>query len=133
MPDMSRLHAISRPRADLLLVKVEGERDDAQAQIAIAAFLTVQNANPSSQILFDVTQATYSGAPETLYARARQCGQGMVPCKVAILAERLDSEYARFWRRGLIESGHETAVFICEQEADAWLASETDTDILFLA
>jgi len=130
---MPRRHVISRPREGLIFVKVEGERDDAQAQIAIAAFLEVQTANPTNQILFDVTQASYGGAPEALYARARQCGLGMARCKVAILAERLDSEYARFWRRGLIETGHETAVFICEQEADAWLASETDTDILFLA
>jgi hypothetical protein len=133
MPAMPRRHVISRPREGLIFVKVQGERDDVQAQIAIAAFLEVQTANPTSQILFDVTQASYGGAPEALYARARQCGLGMARCKVAILAERLDSEYARFWRRGLIETGHETAVFICEQEADAWLASEADTDILFLA
>ncbi|MBI1263743.1 MAG: hypothetical protein GC187_03300 [Alphaproteobacteria bacterium] len=130
---MPRRHDISRPRDGLIRIEVYGERDPGQAQVTIAAFLDIQNANPSSQILFDVTQATYSGAPEALYGRARQCAQGMTPCKVAILAERLDSEFARFWRRGLIESGHETAVFVCEQEADAWLASGSDTDILFLA
>lgn len=133
MPAMPRHHAISRPREGLIRIEVYGERCDAQARASTGAFLAVQNANPTSQILFDITQATYSGAPEALYERAVQCGQGMVPCKVAILAGRLDSIYARFWRRGLMETGHETAVFICEREADAWLASEAEADILFLA
>lgn len=130
---MPRRHSVSTPRDGLILVRVIGERDDEQAQAVLEAFLKLHHANPSNQILFDVSHAFYEGAPEHLHARAVRCGQGMVPCKVAILAGCLDSEYARFWRRGLIETGHDTAVFICEQEADAWLASEAEADILFLA
>lgn len=133
MPAMPRRHIVSTPRDGLILVRVFGQRDDEQAQAALDAYRQLLQANPSSEILFDVSQATYDGAPEDLYGRAVRCGQGMPRCKVAILADSLDSVYARFWRRGLIETGHETALFICEREADAWLASEAEADILFLA
>lgn len=133
MPAMPRRHIVSTPRDGLILVRVTGERDEGQAQAALDAFMTMHRANPSNQVLFDVLNAFYEGPPEDLYARAVRCGHNMVPCKVAILASSLDSVYARFWRRGLIETGHETAVFICEQEADAWLSSEAEADILFLA
>ena len=78
---MPRRHDISRPRDGLIRIEVYGERDPGQAQVTLAAFLDIQNANPSSQILFDVTRATYSGAPEALYARAREL---VGPEKVAV-------------------------------------------------
>jgi len=95
--------------------------------------MAAQQANPGSQVLFDVRQAEYAGPAEHLYARAIRSAKGIARCKVAILALSLDCVFARFWRRGLIETGHETAVFVCEQEADAWLASEVEADTLFLA
>jgi hypothetical protein len=133
MPGMSRRHAISSPRDGLIVVQVSGERDEHQAEAAREAYLAAQQAHPASQVLFDVTRAVFEGHAEDLYARAIRAGKGMARCKVAILAQSLDCTYARFWRRGLMETGHETAVFICEREADAWLASEVDADTLFLA
>lgn len=130
---MSRRQIITTPREGLIVVQVSGERDDRQAAAAHRAFMAAQQAHPGSRVLFDVTRAEYDGPPEALYARAIRSGQGMARCKVAILAERLDSVFARFWRRGLMETGHETAVFDCAQEADAWLASEAEADTLFLA
>jgi hypothetical protein len=130
---MSRRHDISSPRDGLIVVRVFGDRDEGEAEATQDAFLAAQQANPGSQVLFDVTRAEYDGPPEALYARAIRAGQGMARCKVAILAQSLDSAFARFWRRGLIETGHETAVFVCAQEADAWLASEAEDDTLFLA
>ncbi|MCC5996521.1 MAG: hypothetical protein JJU18_09165 [Oceanicaulis sp.] len=130
---MLRRHTISSPRDGLIVVQVFGDRDERQAEATQEAFLAAQQANPGSQVLFDVRQAEYNGPAELLYARAIRSGQGMARCKVAILAQSLDSVFARFWRRGLIETGHETAVFVCAQEADAWLASRAEADTLFLA
>ncbi len=130
---MQRRQIITNPRDGLIKVEVFGERDDREAVKSIAAFLDYHRSSPARQILFDTLNAQYNGAPEALYARAARCGAAMAPCKVAIVSDSLDSAYARFWRRGLIETGHETAVSTSQAEADAWLASEAEADILFLA
>lgn len=130
---MQSRQIITTPRDGLIKVTVSGERDDQGAQGSIAEFLEHHRNSPARQILFDTLNAYYAGPPENLYARAAYCGAAMAPCKVAIVTDSLDSAYARFWRRGLIETGHETAVFTCEAEADAWLSSEAEADILFLA
>ncbi|MCH8489404.1 MAG: hypothetical protein LAT81_05665 [Oceanicaulis sp.] len=123
----------SSPRPGLIVIRVSGERNDAEARDAIEAFVAYYRTCEARQILLDATQAHYVGSPEDLYGYVAKCGEAMPAGKIAIVSHDLDSVYARFWRRGLSDTGHETAVFTCEDEADAWLATEAEADILFLA
>lgn len=126
-------HVISSPRDGLIVIELFGERDDPEAHAAFEALMKRLEADPVDQILIDVRRADYAGPPEDIYARAFGYGDGLAPGKIAILARTLDCIYARFWRRGLIETRHETAVFVCAEEADAWLNSNAEDDTLYLA
>ncbi|KAA5803529.1 hypothetical protein F1654_06905 [Alkalicaulis satelles] len=131
---MSGRQIISTPRPGLIRIQVFGERAGPEAQKAAAAFFELHHANPQRRhILFDATEAEYLGPPEDLYVRVARYGRELPPGKVAILTHDLGSVYARFWRRGLADTGHETAVFTCAREAEAWLESDLDADTLFVA
>ncbi|MGY6627202.1 MAG: hypothetical protein ACXIVL_01675 [Oceanicaulis sp.] len=122
----------SSPRPGLIVIRISGERGDAEAHAAIQAFLEYYRNCEARQVMLDATKACYVGSPETLYAYVARCGASIPSGKIAIVSDDLDSVYARFWRRGLSDTGHETAVFTRESEADAWLENDHASDVLFV-
>jgi len=65
-------------------------------------------------------------------ARAMDCGEKLERSRVAILAEAMDDTFARVWRKGLVETGHEAIVFTDPAAAEAWLLTEADAPMVYL-
>jgi hypothetical protein len=86
-----------------------------------------------SAIFFDARAAIMPISPGALVARALACGRVLEPSRVAILTTDPEDTYARLWRRGLVETGHQAMVFTLAETADAWLSTAESTDTLFVA
>lgn len=129
---MSAKEALSLVDGVLMMV-LGGVRDRAVAEAGYAAFRERFDAAGVRRVLFDTRLARTACPPEELMERARRFGAATPACRVAILASDLDQEFARLYRRGLADTGHEVQVFVSLAEARAWLASPTDSDALYLA
>lgn len=64
--------------------------------------------------------------------RALECGRRLETSRVALLSEALDDTYARVWRKGLVETGHEAIVFTDAAAAEAWLLTEADAPMVYV-
>jgi hypothetical protein len=129
---MSAKQAISLVDGVLVMV-LGGLRDRGAAEAGYAAFRERFDAAGVRCVLFDTRLAQNATRPEELVQRARDFGAATPPCRVAILACSLDQEFARLYRRGLIDSGHDVQIFTAVDQARAWLAAPVESDRLYLA
>ncbi|MEQ8434679.1 MAG: hypothetical protein RIA71_10600 [Oceanicaulis sp.] len=116
----------------VLVMVVGGVRDRADAICGYAQFREHLDRAATRRVLLDVRLATNAENPQQLVMRAREFGAATPACQVAIFARALDGEFARLYRRGLSETGHEVQVFADIKEAEAWLSAPAEADRLYL-
>lgn len=129
---MSATQALSLVDGVLVMV-LGGLRDRRDAETGYGAFRERFDAAGVRRVLFDARLARTACAPQELMGRARRFGAATPACRVAILARTLDQDFARLYRRGLVDTGHEVQIFTDPAEARAWLATMADADAVYLA
>lgn len=117
---------------DMITVAVQGSRTAEAASEAIGEIIAFRASSGAERILFDTVSAQLPVPPEALMARALDCGERLKTSKVAILAEDEDCTYARLWRKGLADTGHEAIVFTDREAAESWLLTRVEADALYL-
>lgn len=117
---------------DLITVAVQGPRTADAAHDAIGEAIALRAQSGVERILFNTVSAELPVPPEALMARALDCGERLETSKVAILAQDEDSTYARLWRKGLADTGHESIVFTDMEAAKSWLFIQVEADALYL-
>ena len=129
---MPRHHVTLSPDENTLIVSVAGLRTNAAAEASIAEVIALRESSGVERILFDTCEAITPRPPEALMARALDCGRRLARSRVAILACDAEGGYARLWRKGLVETGHEAMVFTDAASADAWLATRAEAETVYL-
>jgi hypothetical protein len=129
---MARHHVTLSPCGRMIIVAVSGVRDDAAARLSTADAIALRTSSGIERILFDARDCVLPIKPQALMARAIACGEILERSRVAILAEAMDDTYARLWRKGLVETGHDAIVFIDPAAAEAWLLTEADAPMVYL-
>jgi hypothetical protein len=117
----------------VLIMVVGGARDQQAGKTGYEAFKAHLDKAGTRRVLMDTRLATIAEEPVLLMNRATAYGAATPPCRVAILARALDSEFARIYRRALADTGHSAQVFTRTAEADAWLSTQDEADRLYLA
>lgn len=121
------------PDRQFLIVAVSGTRTVEAARESVAEVIALREESGVATILFDTCSAVLEIEPAALMARALSCGRVLAPSRIAILADDDDSTYARVWRKGLNDTGHEALVFTRAGEAEAWLLTLQDAPTLFIS
>jgi hypothetical protein len=129
---MSRHLVTLSPCGNLIIVAVAGVRDDAAARASTAEVLALRDTSRVDRIVFDAREGLMPIKPEALMARAIDSGRRLAPSRIAILSNELDDTYARLWRKGLAETGHDSMVFTDAAAAEAWVLTEADAPMVYV-
>lgn len=129
---MGRHHVTLSPDGRFIIVAVSGVRDGAAARVATTEVIAVRAKTGVDRILFDTRDGILLVKPDELVARAIECGRELAMSRIALLSETLDDTYARLWRKGLAETGHQAIVFTDVSAAEAWLLTEADAPMVYL-
>lgn len=129
---MASHHVAISPRKDCLIISVAGERSDEAARASNADAIEARRTSGIDRVLFDTCSAILPVKPAALVARALDLGAKLPRSRVAILANAEDDTYARLWRKGLAETGHDAIVFTQICAAEAWLHTSEDAEAVYL-
>lgn len=129
---MASHHVSVSPCKDYFIVAVAGVRSDAAACASSADVLEMSLTTGLDRIIFDTRSAILPIKPEALVARALDFGAKLPRSRIAIVANRDDDTYARLWRKGLGDTGHDAIVFTQASAAEAWLLTRHDAETVYL-
>jgi hypothetical protein len=129
---MARHHVALSPCGSFIIVAVSGVRDEDAALASTADALALRADSGVDRIFFDTRFSVLPIQPQALMGRALECGRRLERSRVALLTEALDDTYARVWRKGLVETGHEAMVFTDAAAAEAWLLTEADAPMVYV-
>lgn len=115
-----------------MIIAVSGLGDDEAARAVMADALALRASSGVERIIFDSRCSEFHLPLESLLARAMACGRELERSRVALICEAMDDPYARLWRKGLVETGHEAMVFTDAAAAEAWLFTSADADMVYL-
>lgn len=129
-----KLHFVGQvPDRPILLVVVMGPRTDEAGAQSTGEIIALRASTGMDAILFDARNAEDAKTAPALMKRALAAGEALARSRIAIVCHDVEADYPRVWRRALCETGHEAQVFTTVAEAEAWLLSPPDGDLLFLA
>lgn len=129
---MKRQHITLSPDGDFVIVSVVGRRTPETAKAANKAFLEFYRDNRTDRILFDTVGAYAGDFAGRVLDWAMDVCQEMPTARVAVLAKDYDCAFARMWRRALQVTGHEVELFDHAGQAEAWLTTPADADLLYV-
>ena len=129
---MKRQHITLSPDGDFIIVSIAGRRTPETARASNAAFLEFYRANPKDKVLFDTVGAYAGDFVGRVIDWAMDVCQQIPPGRVAVLAKDYDCAFARMWRRALQATGHEVELFDHAGQAEAWLTTPADANLLYV-
>lgn len=129
---MASHHVTVAPGHDYFIVAVAGVRSDEAARGSSADVLEMSLTTGLDRIIFDTRSAILPIKPAALVARALDFGAKLPRSRIAIVADTCDDTFARLWRKGLAETGHDAIVFTDASAAQAWLLNQADAETVYL-